>query len=193
MQRLRDNLDDLYIMSMPPTDVALEDQVFLDNPIVLIAPRDHPLAKRRQVTLSQLTQERFILREQGSGTRMAVDRHFKALQFQPTLRLELGNNEAIKESVAAGLGLSMLSRHALHTDPELDGVAVLKVQGFPILSSWHVVYPKGKQLSPIAQVFHSHLMRKAKRWRDSPQLGRQAEGDTPSQRLKARRKLATSL
>ncbi len=161
--RLRDNLDDLYIMSTPPTDIELEDKVFLPNPLVLIASPSHPLAQRRQLPIEELGGERFILREQGSGTRMASDRHFRELQFDPSLRLELGSNEAIKQAVAGGLGIAVLSRHALEGKAEKD-VAVLDVQGFPIQSRWHVVHPKGKRLSPIAAVFRDHLLQSASDW-----------------------------
>ena len=161
--RLRDNLDDLYIMSTPPTDIELEDKVFLPNPLVLICEPSHPLARRRRLAIDKLAGERFILREKGSGTRMAVDRHFRKLKFQPSLRLELGSNEAIKQAVAGGLGIAVLSRHALEGKAEKD-VAVLDVQDFPIESRWHVVHPKGKQLSPIAAVFREHLLHSASGW-----------------------------
>ncbi len=158
--RLRDNLDDLYIMSTPPTDIDLDDTVFMPNPLVLVAQPSHPLVRRKQLPIDELDGERFILRERGSGTRMATDRHFSQLKFRPSLRLELGSNEAIKQAVAGGLGIAVLSRHALEGKAEKD-VAVLDVQGFPIDSRWHVVHPKGKQLSPIATVFREHLLQAA--------------------------------
>ncbi len=114
VQRLRDNQDDLYIMSMPPADIDLDDQVFMPNPLVVIASHTHPLATRRNLDLDDLSRLRFILRERGSGTRMAIDAHFKRLRFKPNLRLELGSNEAIKEAVAGDLGVSVVSSHALH-------------------------------------------------------------------------------
>ena len=102
--------------------------------------------------------ERFILREKGSGTRMAVDSYFKSHKFRPNLRLELGSNEAIKESVAGGLGIAVVSSHALHGHTREHGVRVLNIHGFPIESNWHIVHPRGKKLSPIAAVFKSHLL-----------------------------------
>ena len=156
--RLRDNLDDLYIMSMPPVDLSLEDRVFLDNPLVVIAPADDPLARRPAVALRDLAERRFILREPGSGTRMATDRHFRRMRFHPDIRMELGSNEAIRESVAGGLGVGVLSRHALRGTARGDGVAILDVKGFPIASRWHVVHPKGRQLSPVAEAFRTHLL-----------------------------------
>ena len=110
VQRLRDNLDDLYIMSMPPKDMDLGDEAFMPNPIVVIAPTSDPLAKRSAVPLQELAQRRFIFREKGSGTRMAGDQFFRQMKFRPDVRLELGSNEAIKESVAGGLGVGVVSR-----------------------------------------------------------------------------------
>jgi len=162
VDRLRENRDDLYVMSMPPADIDLEDQVFMPNPLVVIAANSHPLARRANIDLRDLRDSRFILREPGSGTRMAVDAHFKSLKFAPHLRLELGSNEAIREAVAGGLGIAVLSSHALAGRPRGHGVCTLDVRGFPIHSSWHVVHRKGKQLSPIAQVFQAHLLAHAK-------------------------------
>lgn len=155
--RLRANRDDLYILSMPPADMDLQSHAFLPNPLVMIAPAAHRLAARRDIRLASLAKERFILREPGSGTRLACDAHFAAEGFAPQVRLELGSNEAIKQVVAEGLGLAILSRHAIAANPADDGVAILQVRGLPIRSRWHVLYPTGKRLSPIASVFLDHL------------------------------------
>lgn len=166
--RMRDNRDDLYIMSQPPQDIELEDRVFMSNPLVVIAPPEHRLAGQRQIALRELRSELFILRESGSGTRMAVDQHFKSTRFSPLVRLELGSNEAIREAVAAGLGLSVLSSHALGTSgAHTRGVATLQVQGFPLPSQWHLVWQKGKRPSPVAQAFSDHLLKPARRTRTS--------------------------
>jgi DNA-binding transcriptional LysR family regulator len=159
--RLRENLDDLYIMSRPPAELDLEDQVFLPNPLVLIASTTHPLARKPGLQLQDLRGTRFILREQGSGTRLATDAHFRKQRYTPELRMELGSNEAVREAVAGGLGLAVISVHALAPRPVTQGVAVLDVAGFPIASQWHIVYPKGKRLSPIAEVFRQQLRAQA--------------------------------
>ena len=157
--RLRNNLDDLYIMSTPPADVAVEQRSFLPNPLVVVAARSHPLVGRIPQPLARLAKERFILRELGSGTRMACDAHFAARGFEPDVRLELGSNEAIKHAVAAGLGIAVLSRHALGAPDATALLAEVKVRGFPVHSNWFVLYPRGKQLSPIAAEFLGHLAR----------------------------------
>lgn len=162
MQRMRDNLDDLYIMSQPPADMDLSDEVFMDNPLVLIAAAKSPVAKQKSHALSSLAKSRFILREKGSGTRMGVDQFFKKNKFVPDIRMELGSNEAIKEAVAGDLGIGVVSRHSLHGQQKEYGVVVVDVLGFPIVSSWHIVHPASKRLSPIATAFKTHILKEVK-------------------------------
>jgi len=161
--RLRENLDEIYIMSMPPDFIDLEDEVFMENPLVLIAARSAFAKSARPRHLAQLKGQRFILREPGSGTRMATDQHFRSHRFTPDVRLELGSNEAIKEAVAGGLGLGVISRHALQGAGASRDIQVLEVEGFPISSRWHVVHPKAKQLSPIAAAFRAQLLDRSQR------------------------------
>ncbi len=160
VRRLRENLDDLYIMSMPPADMDLNDEVFMKNPLVVIAASGDAVTKQSNIRLADLARQNFILREQGSGTRMAVEKHFLKKRFRPNIRLELGSNEAIKESVAGRLGLGVISNHALHGHTREYGVSVVEVDGFPIISNWHIVFPKAKRLPPIAEAFKAHLLRK---------------------------------
>lgn len=163
VQRLRDNVDDLYIMSMPPNDMLLGDQVLMSNPIVMIARASDPLDSPRQLALHELASQRFVLREKGSGTRIVADRHFRQQRFRPDVRLELGSNEALKEAVAGGLGIGVISVHALHGLQREHGVRVIDVAGFPLASAWHIVHPAGKKLSPAASAFRDHLMKEVHR------------------------------
>ncbi|WP_310611627.1 LysR substrate-binding domain-containing protein [Limnohabitans sp.] len=156
--RLRQNTDDLYIMSMPPDDVALMDKVLMPNPIVVIAASSDVLARQSKVSLSDLKDRRFILREKGSGTRMAADQYFQKKKFRADIRLELGSNEAVKESVAGGLGIGVISQYALHGHQKEHGVRVIQVDDFPLKSSWHLVYLAAKNLSPIALAFKDHII-----------------------------------
>ena len=96
---------------------------------------------------------------------MAVDAHFKKLKFKPDVRLELGSNEAIKQAVIGGLGIAVLSKYTLGDKSNQEDVAILKCKEFPIESSWHIVCPQGKKLSPIATIFKKHLSEQAKGWR----------------------------
>ena len=165
VKRLEENLDDLYIMSQPPLHLDIEDEVFMPNPLLLIASKEHLLAKKRMVDLSSLKNEKFIFREKGSGTRMAIDAHFKRLKLRPEIRLELGSNEAIKQAVIGGLGIAVLSKYSLGDKSDQEEVAILRCKEFPIESSWHIVSPKGKKLSPIATIFKKHLSQQAKGWK----------------------------
>jgi DNA-binding transcriptional LysR family regulator len=157
LQRLQDNRDDLYIMSIPPKGSDIVRRAFLPNPLFIVGPARHRLAQVTSISLAQLAQDHFILREPGSGTRLAGDAHFRRYRFAPRVRLELGSNEAIKQAVAGGLGLAVLSRHALSAAPRKELLALLSVRHFPIHANWFVVYPKGKRLSPVASAFLQHL------------------------------------
>lgn len=165
VQRMRQNLDDLYIMSQPPAEMDLVDDLLMDNPLVLIAATSDPLTRQAGLAVADLADRRFILREKGSGTRMGVDQFFRKQKFQPDIRMELGSNEAIKEAVAGGLGVGVISSHALHGHQKEHGVAVVDASGFPIVSRWHIVHAKGKKLSPVAGAFKEHVLRDVRRRR----------------------------
>jgi DNA-binding transcriptional LysR family regulator len=162
IKRVEDNSDDLYVMSKPPLHIDLEDHILMPNPLCMIAYKDHPLALKKNIRLQDLKQERFILRELGSGTRMSADIHFKQKKFTPNLLLELGSNEAIKKAVASRLGVAVISIHALDQFDYDNEISVLRLQDFPINSQWHLVYLKGKQLSPIAKAFYDHVLSESK-------------------------------
>ena len=163
LQRLRHNLDDLSIMSMPPADLPLLSEVLLPNPIVVVAPTQHGVKASGSLTLQDLSAEPFIMREAGSGTRMAAQQFFDAHGFQPQIRLVLGSNEAVRESVAGGLGIGILSSHVLHGMSKTQGVKVLPVEGFPLPAAWYMVHHANKQLSPVATVFRQHALAEMQR------------------------------
>jgi LysR family transcriptional regulator, low CO2-responsive transcriptional regulator len=152
IERLSGNMDDLYIMGVPPDHISIERHPFLENPLVVIAPIGHELAQRKRITLARLVKERCIAREPGSGTRI-FDKH----KITWPIQMELGNNEAIKWAVAGGLGVAVVSQHSLMLEPMRDKIAVLDVEGFPIVRSWYVVYPQGKQLSVVARTFFEYI------------------------------------
>lgn len=165
IKRVEDNSDDLYVMSKPPLHVDIEDHILMPNPLCMIAYKDHPLANKKNLQLQDLKQERFILRELGSGTRMSTELYFKQKKFKPNLLLELGSNEAIKKSVASRLGVAVISMHALDQFDYDKEISALKLRDFPINSQWHLVYLKGKQLSPIAKAFYHHVLSESKNYR----------------------------
>jgi DNA-binding transcriptional LysR family regulator len=162
LDRLADNLDDLYFIGQPPEDLEINLRHFLDNPLVVIAPRNHPLAQEKLISLERLIEEPLIMRESGSGTRMAVESFFAENRLKMRVEMEIGSNEAIKQAIVGGLGLSILSRHSLALEGPQGPLVVLDVEGFPIQKHWYVIYPRNKQLSIVAQTFLDYLLTEGK-------------------------------
>ena len=157
-KRMQINEDDLYILSQPPEDIDLKSKPFIENPLVVVARKDHPLATRRNpMPLKDLQPYPFIMRESGSGTRQAVEDLFATNNIKIRVRLELGSNEAIKQAIAGGLGISVLSKHTLTSAWDQD-LTILNIEKFPIERHWYITYLSGKQLSVIAQTFLGFLM-----------------------------------
>ena len=153
-ERLNAYEDDLYIVGQDPTDVMeIESYPFAPNPLVVLASRDHPLVGQKNIPLSRIAEEPLILREPGSGIRDATLRLFQQNDLQPNVRMELGSNEAIKHAVVGGLGIAILSLHTLSLEGPTGPVTILDVESFPIMRQWHLVYPKGKELSLVADAF----------------------------------------
>lgn len=160
LERMTSNLDDLYILSQVPEHLDVNYQAFLENPLVVLAPINHSLAKEKKISIQRLADEPFIMREPGSGTRRAVQKLFDEHGVAVKVKLELGSNEAIKQAIAGGLGISVLSRHTLLT--ESQDLTILDVEHFPIHRNWYMVYPAGKQLSIVARTYFEYLLDAAK-------------------------------
>jgi DNA-binding transcriptional LysR family regulator len=162
IDRLQRNDDDLYIFANPPQDQDLVLQPILRNPMVVFAHVDHPLARERQIPLAVIANEPFIMREPGSGTRLVAYEAFEQHRLAPKVRIELSTNEAVKQAILAGLGVSVLSRYTLGLDTEQRQLAILDVVGFPIERWWQFTYPVGKQISPVARAFLNFVRSEAK-------------------------------
>ena len=157
VERLRANEDDLYIMSFPPEELDVVARPVLDNPLVVISPADYPLPPG-PLTLADLVAHPFLLREAGSGTRRAIDRHLLKSGHALNVKLSLGSNEAIRDLVATGMGLAILSRHVLGENPAQGGIRILEVEGFPLRQPWSVVHLRQKILSLPARAFMDELL-----------------------------------
>ena len=162
LNRIAENADDLYLMMDPPSSEEVVSLRLLPNPMMVFASAGHPLANDKKIAFARLAQEPLLVREPGSGTRQVTDRVFREHGVTPVIRMELGSNEAIRESIRAGLGLSILSRYAIGFDIEA-GLVALDVEGFPLESHCHLVYPVGKQLSFVAQTFLDFMRKEAQR------------------------------
>ncbi len=161
LRQLDNNERDLVIMGEPPGGIDLVAEPFMENPLVMIAPPDHPLAAEREIPMERFADESFVVREKGSGTRGAIERFFQARGMQLVTGMELGSNEAIKQAVAAGLGLGIASIHTLELELETGRLALLDVADFPIRRNWYIVHREGKRLSPVAQAFRRFVLAEA--------------------------------
>lgn len=161
LKHLADNSTDLAIMGQPPDGLDISAESFLDNPLVVIAAPNHPLAMLKRVKFAQLARETFLSREKGSGTRSAMERVFAEHQIQPRISMEMETNEAIKQAVQAGMGLGILSLHSIELELETKRLAMIKVEHFPLLRHWFVAHRANKRLSSAALAFKEFLLGEA--------------------------------
>lgn len=164
LQNLEDNEADLLLMGQPPDTQDLEAESFLKNPLVIIAPAGHPLSGKKSIALKELSNETFIMREIGSGTRNSVERFLAERGVHLTVSMEMNTNGAIKQGVEEGLGLGIVSIHTLERELEGRRLVVLDVESFPIMRQWFMVHRAGKRLSAIATQFADFVRQEAHRF-----------------------------
>lgn len=163
LERLLANQDDLVIMAHVPEGLPTRATPFLDNPLIVIAPAEHPLAGRKRIPLGALSGMEFLVRENGSGTRMAMEEIFEREGVEVINLMELGSSEAVKQGVIAGLGLSVLSRHCVWLELRSGYIRELDIEGFPEMGKWYAVHMPGKRLSPPAAAFLDFIVRNGER------------------------------
>ncbi len=168
LERLKANEDDLLIMGQVPEHLPVEAHPFVDNKLVMVAPVGHPLAGKKDIRLEDLQQERFLVREEGSGTRMAIDRLYLEHGLEVRPYMELGSSEAIKQAVMAGLGISVLSEHNLRLELKHHHIEILDVKDFPLYYRWYAVHLKDKKLSYAARSFLDFLLKQGKEMMEKP-------------------------
>lgn len=156
ISRFNQNKDDYYIFSQRPNSENLISEYFLDNPLVVVAPANHELTKKMPISLNRLSHYPFLLREIGSGTRRCIDDFCKEHKFALKEKMTIESNEAIKHSVAAELGLAILSRHTLAYMQDKN-LVILDVEHFPIQSKWYLARSKKRQQTILAELFHQYL------------------------------------
>jgi len=161
LRQVADNEVDMAIMGQPPEAMQVDAIPFMQNPLVIIAPPDHPLAKVKSISLNKIEKETFLTREPGSGTRGAMLRFFAEHKLTLLTGMEMGSLEGIKQGVQAGLGLGIVPRRSIEIELKLKMLAILNVKGMPIRRNWHVVMHKGKRLSAAADEFRSLLVNEA--------------------------------
>ncbi|HKI62778.1 MAG TPA: LysR family transcriptional regulator [Mariprofundaceae bacterium] len=158
---LENNTTDMVIMGQPPGNMPLAAETFMENPLVVVAPPKHRLVGKKNISLSEIAQESFIVREIGSGTRAAVERFLATHDLERPRGLEMNSSEAIKQAVQAGLGLGVVSMHTLEMELALNRLVVLDAQDFPIMRHWLLVYRKDRHFSPVSKAFHDYVLENA--------------------------------
>ncbi|MEH6570652.1 MAG: LysR family transcriptional regulator [Halioglobus sp.] len=161
LDRIGQNLDDLYFFNHVPLDLDITHYPFLPNPLVVVARDDHRLASSAQHSWGDLVGERMIIPKEGSGSRLAIDEFLSRNALKIERSLPLASSEAIKLSVMADMGVGVLSAYSL-VSAQLDGLAQLRVEGFPIMTQWHLIHLRQKQLSHVAQSFLSFVLEEGK-------------------------------
>jgi DNA-binding transcriptional LysR family regulator len=163
LHHLAGNSVDLVLMGQPPAGLGLTARPFMDNPLVVIAATSHPLAMASDIPLARLLEEPLVGREQGSGTRSALEKFLAEHGLTLKAAMEMNKNEAIKQAVEAGLGLGVVSLHTVQAELASGQLCVLDVQGFPLKRQWYMVQREGKRLSPAAYAFTQLVLKEAAR------------------------------
>jgi DNA-binding transcriptional LysR family regulator len=156
--QIANNLTDLAIMVRPPKDMDTVNDSFAPHPYVIVAAPDHPFVSRKKIPLSVLKREPFVVREKGSDTWNSMEESFGGHLEDLNIAMEIKSTETIKQAVIAGMGISFLSAHTISLELQAKSLAVLDVQGFPMMLDWYVVHRKQKQLPPVALAFKDFLM-----------------------------------
>ena len=161
LEELVNNRIDMAIMSRIPQEASVFSAPFAHNELVLIAHPTHRLAGIDNIPFSEIAREHFLMRETGSGTRAALEKAFQDAGYPLQVSMQVGNNSAIKQSVAAGLGIALISRVAIDMELETHRLVMLDVEGFPLMRQWLLVHLKDKNLSATARAFKSFLLQHA--------------------------------
>lgn len=152
IERLKNNADDFVIMSHPPEDMPLNIQNFYQDHLVVAACASFKV-KKRSLSLKDLANDDWLVRERGSGTRFAMQKIFSHYKLLPSITMEVGNNESIKQMIIAGMGISILSEQSIEIELANQLIKTLPVKGFPLPHEWYLVSPKGKQPSALVLAF----------------------------------------
>lgn len=158
LQQLSTNQTDLAVMVRPPVSMDVTTEPFAPHPYVIVAAPSHPLAQKRFITMAQLAEEPFIVRERGSDTWNSMQEGLAGKLERPKIAMEIKSTETIKQAVIAGMGIAFLSAHTISLELQVGNLVVLDVEGFPVMRNWYVVHRKNKRLPPVAEAFKRFLI-----------------------------------
>jgi len=160
---LQDSIE-LGIIGAKLNHPSLHYEKFEEDEIIVVSPSDHPLTHKKRVTLEEVLNEPWIIREEGSGTQIAVEKALrkkgKSLK-QFNVVMEMGSTSSVKEGVKAKLGLAFISGRAAEEELNQGGLSRIDVEGIePISRQIYIVSHRGRTLSPVGMEFHQFLKRK---------------------------------
>ena len=149
---------DLSVMGRPPKEIPTRSESFAAHPLVFVCAVGHRLLGAGPLPFSALEGCPFIVREHGSGVRDAMVAYFSERRFEPRITMDIASNEAIKQAVIAGMGLSFLSLHTVGLEVRSGLLGVLDIEGTPVMRMWNVVRLQSKVLSPAAEAFRYFII-----------------------------------
>ncbi|MFZ4625175.1 MAG: LysR family transcriptional regulator [Rhodoferax sp.] len=149
---------DLVVMGRAPGNLDCQATAFATNPLAIVAAPDHPLARRKNLPFGALAEHGFVVREEGSGTRAAMQHLFAQNQTPMKVVMAMPSNETIKQAVMAGMGLSFLSMRTIRHELASGHLALLDIEGLPQINHWYVTHLSSKKLSPAARAFKDFLI-----------------------------------
>jgi DNA-binding transcriptional LysR family regulator len=160
---LQDNVE-FGIIGAKLNHPSLHYEKYEEDEIIVVAPSDHPLTRKKKVNLEELLKEPWIIREEGSGTQMAIEKALrkkgKSLK-QFNVVMEMGSTSSVKEGVKAKLGLTFISRRATEEELNQGFLSRIDVEGIGLISRQiYIVSHRGRTLSPIGMQFLRFLKRK---------------------------------
>lgn len=152
------NEADLVVMGRAPANLDCEATPFATNPQAFVAAPGHALVRRKHRPFSALADYGFVVREEGSGTRAAMERLFSEHQTLMNVVMVMPSNESIKQAVMAGMGLSFLSLRTVRHELASGHIALLDIEGMPLMGNWYITHLSQKKLSPAATSFKAFLI-----------------------------------
>lgn len=157
IERLSENRDDLVIMGLVPSERPLTSLPFLENELIPVVHKDHALADEKNIPAQRFLDEPVIMREPGSGTRLALEQFCLQQRLRLIPNMQLGSNEAVKHGVLANLGVALLPKLGIMPELKLGILKQADVEGFPLVRSWCLVHPSARHPSPASAAFVQYV------------------------------------
>ncbi|MEO8584496.1 MAG: LysR family transcriptional regulator [Flavitalea sp.] len=157
IKSLENNEVDFSLVSVLPDSLDIEQEILVPNNLYLTAPSESTFKVTRQLTKSVFDSIPLIYREEGSGTRVTMQRYFQKANIVPQVRFELTSSEAVKQAVMAGLGFSIQSILSIKNELKQKEIKIIPVKGLPLTEHWRLVWLKKKKMSEVAKSFLSFI------------------------------------